>query len=331
MSLTHVKHVLEKYRSMLFELPNVVGFTPRIVDDKAVIVLFLEREPIPGELPHVLDGMQVMYEVTGGFELLSRTDRIRPAVGGISIGHGDIKTAGTLGAIMVIGETRYLMSCNHVIAGFNRANPGDPIIQPGQFDNGSSPCDNIAYLDSFYHVKFPLATNKLDFAIAEVTPEYVDDLILDTFPLREMGSDRFLAPISRGMRVFKSGRTTGITEGVIVDTDADAWVRFPFWPHIFTDQIRIAPVEGFERFSYRGDSGSCVFTEDGRFVGMVFAGSRKPPYTTVVMKARNIVDWVDFRFRPGSLHPVYGMNWPFLGALGLVGLGGLLAVQKQKI
>ena len=65
----------------------------------------------------------------------------------------------------------------------------------------------------------------------------------------------------------------------------------------FIDQIVVR-----HPFSGRGDSGSIVFTPEGRFIGLLWAGGG---IGTIVCKSRNIVNWVEetigeMRLRPGA-------------------------------
>ena len=61
--------------------------------------------------------------------------RMRPALGGISIGHFLI-TAGTFGFLVRDKESKEFMilSNNHVLANSNKAKEGDAILQPGPHD-----------------------------------------------------------------------------------------------------------------------------------------------------------------------------------------------------
>ena len=67
---------------------------------------------------------------------------------GVSTGHPDI-TAGTIGARVTDGTNVYALSNNHVYANKNLAVIGDAVIQPGTFDGGSSPADDIGTLADF--------------------------------------------------------------------------------------------------------------------------------------------------------------------------------------
>ena len=85
-------------------------------------------------VPQALDGIPTDVIQTGPIRTLQgHTGRIRPAPGGVSIGHRDI-TAGTLGCLVAKNGQTFILSNNHVLANSNEADPGDPILQPGPYD-----------------------------------------------------------------------------------------------------------------------------------------------------------------------------------------------------
>ena len=97
--------------------------------------------PLPGlapetVLPKHVEGVKIdVIEVGQLRALQARTDRWRPAPGGVSIGHYKI-TAGTFGGIVRDRNTgeRLILSNNHVLANSNNASAGDVILQPGAID-----------------------------------------------------------------------------------------------------------------------------------------------------------------------------------------------------
>lgn len=70
-----------------------------------------------------------------------------------------------------------------------------------------------------------------------------------------------------GMHVIKSGRTTGITEGRILQVNATVNVKYGDETARFTNQIMLSP------FSQRGDSGSLLMDYERNAVGLLFSGS----------------------------------------------------------
>lgn len=112
-------------------------------------------------VPQTIDGITTdVREVGRIVAFKARTDRWRPAQGGVSIGHYLI-SAGTLGAFVkdaATGET-LILSNNHVMANINSAAKGDDIIQPGAADGAIYPDDRIASLERFIPIQFPGGDN----------------------------------------------------------------------------------------------------------------------------------------------------------------------------
>lgn len=193
----------------------------------------------------------------------------RPLVIGASVGHVDI-TAGTLGAFVGTADGELaILSNNHVLADENRAEIGDPIIQPAHLDDGAAPEDVVARLTDYV----PLATagvNEVDGAVATIT-EGID---VDHIGLLGALGDGTVSPQDAD-RVQKLGRTTGLTSGrvtafnvrkVIVEYETSPAIRFD-------GQIEIQAEDGAD-FSLGGDSGSLIVDSDNRIpVGLLFAGS----------------------------------------------------------
>lgn len=125
----------------LLKKEGIVG----VSDPENVIRVYVETEEDLSKLPETIMGMSVVGVVTGRFYALkSRTDRWRPAPGGVSIGHKDI-TAGTLGCVVIDDETgeKLILSNNHVLADCNRGKIGDEILQPGCLPPGEPVITNF--------------------------------------------------------------------------------------------------------------------------------------------------------------------------------------------
>ena len=106
-------------------------------------------------IPKSVEGVPTDVVQTGVIKAFQDpTGRFRPAPGGSSIGHIGI-TAGTLGCWVRRNGQPFLLSNNHVIANSNSASIGDPIVQPGPFDGGQHPQDQIATLEDFVRINFP--------------------------------------------------------------------------------------------------------------------------------------------------------------------------------
>jgi hypothetical protein len=208
--------------------------------------------------------------------------RHRPIVGGLSIAPLNEFFVGTLGCFLrrVTAGTEqfFALSNNHVLVDTNRLPIGTPIVQPGPEIEPTRPGDVFAALSAFIPIQFPASrlnpvTNRFDAAIAVVS-----DLSLIRRG-RMFGINNYtpqLATPLPGMRVIKSGRTTGVTTGRITAVDVDReQVNYGTRtsPRIatFNDTIEIVGDNG--PFSAPGDSGSVILERDtGRPVALLFAG-----------------------------------------------------------
>lgn len=295
--------------------------------DVAVVAMVEKKEPMAALsrtdlLPRTVAGQPVdVMEVGRIVALKSRTDRWRPAPGGVSIGHYKI-TAGTLGCLVIDNRdnTKVILSNNHVLANSNNASQGDAIYQPGPADGGSL-SDKIAALDKFVPINFgedepdcdlldqylrfsnwlarffdsshrvlakkyrPQAANLVDAAIAiPIDDNVVEDKIID------IGKPLGTAGAYLGMEVEKSGRTTGTTEGKITLLNATIKVDYGGGKiATFEDQL----VSGY--MSRGGDSGSLLVTDndnndDPAAVGLLFAGSNT---TTIYSPIRYVTSMLN--------------------------------------
>ena len=197
----------------------------------------------------------------------NRRSRLRPAPGGCSIGHFNV-TAGTLGCLVKKGELYYILSNNHVLANENVAHTGDPILQPGKYDGGTYPSDQIATLTPYFvPISFNRGMNKVDAALA--WPGYPYSHVV-THDILGIGVPTGFVSGRLGDKVVKSGRTTGITRSYIMITDATIRVHYSGGKTaIFENQLIT------RKMSKGGDSGSVVLVDDGtrRVCGLLFAGS----------------------------------------------------------
>ena len=226
------------------------------------------------------DDLPINVVVTGMIDADSHRFRMRPAPGGVSIGHHRI-TAGTLGCLARgrrAPRNRRLMilSNNHVLANSNAARFGDSIIQPGRADGGRNPRDRVAILERFVPIRFGGPTNYVDCATGWAWPSRVRRELV----YLRGGARRLFRISSRlrvcrpGMIVGKTGRTTQLRTGRV--TDCNATVRVNYGGGriaLFRNQMVIRGLRG--SFSQGGDSGSTIWTWDRSRnpVGLLFAGS----------------------------------------------------------
>lgn len=191
-----------------------------------------------------------------------RTKRRRPAPGGVSVGHYQLKGAGTLGCWRKHPKTGepLLESCWHILTNYGKAQKGDPILQPAIIDGGTVKNDTIAYLYSWIDVHMlgpnlgetksnlkylidtgkKLPINHVDIAWAKpVSDDVVSYEILDLGIPKETNSSQNLQAKGIGTRVIKSGRTTGVTSGRISTVDVDIFIGYPTGVALFLDVICI--------------------------------------------------------------------------------------------
>lgn len=276
------------------------------VETKVALTSLRERDIIP----RTIDGIPTDVHPTGAIHALSLpTGRFRPAPGGVSIGHVHI-TAGTLGCLVKSGDKTFILSNNHVLANSNMASPGDMILQPGPFDGGTVERDQIAKLTEFIPIIFENEAGGCIFArvitgafnfFARITgsgmrlqsinirskPNLVDCAIAEPFSegdvVNEILETVSITGMAEGvldMEVKKSGRTTGLTTGVIDQTDATVRVNFGAGKTaLFTDQLIAGPM------SRGGDSGSLVLNNLDEVVGLLFAGSTN---TAIINRIQNV-------------------------------------------
>lgn len=211
-----------------------------------------------------------------------------------SIGHYIPYSAGTLGGFARLrsdeGDRIGVISCNHVLVYNNKKSNGDDyIVRPGPRDGGFHPSSSIGKLHSFQSIDFtPGSVNEVDAAFATLDQDVLlkwNDRFDRPFDKRPkiMGVRDFDPSMIEGdsddaklSKVFKYGRSTGLTEGGIVSTDRlNLSVLYaPGRKAIFNNVVEIEGKNG-KPFSLPGDSGSLVWDIDHFAIGVVFAGTEK--------------------------------------------------------
>lgn len=274
-----IESLRKRLEPQLLALEDVTGVSQ--VEDRLRIYV----EGTPDIWSTHIEGYKVEVVKTGKLKALSqlmgvpwfvpkaaidsgRTGRVRPAPGGVSIGHPSV-TAGTLGAVITLGGVKYGLSNNHVFAAgstiqMNRALIGDPILQPGVYDGGVEE-DSIGTL-SWYYPLDEVGKNLVDMALMKpASPELVSDEILG------IGVPTGYAKAELEDMVQKSGRTTGVTGARVLDVDATVKVSYGTFEATFVHQIIT------DYMADGGDSGS-VLVKGTDICGLLYAGSS---YVTV--------------------------------------------------
>jgi len=259
-------------------------------------------------LPEEIAGVPTDVIEVGDIRLLTetRTELLRPARPGISIGHYKV-SAGTFGAVVRDRNTgeALILSNNHVLANLSngldeRAKVGDAIIQPGTYDGGDPKSMVIGHLNRFIPVYSEVSSPRCKIAktfegifnvcLGVVRPQYRIQVLRETEKVNlvdcavatpvspdlisadilEVGPIAGTKEAQIGMTVKKSGRSSGLTFSVVLATDVTVRVGVGKDEYgVFSDQILAGPM------SMPGDSGSLVLSEDNMAVGLLFAGSEQ--------------------------------------------------------
>jgi hypothetical protein len=336
-TIEKIRPVLADMRTELLQKANVVatgiGYKitgNRQTDELAIVCSVETKKPLAklrleDRIPASISGITTDVVATGPISIFQdRTDRFRPAPGGVSIGHYQI-TAGTLGCLVQKHGELYILSNNHVIANSNDATAGDPILQPGPHDGGRRPDDEIAQLSEFVPIVFEGDRNGDGNGACGVAGFFVSVLNAMAVLVRsktrlkqyrlvtpgidnnenrvdcaiarpnasgdvlneilDIGAIRGLAEAVLGLDVKKSGRTTGLTTGTIQQVDVSVRVNFgASRVALFTDQVMAGSM------SQGGDSGSVVLDLENNAVGLLFAGSAS---TTIINRIQNVFTSLD--------------------------------------
>jgi endonuclease G len=233
-----------------------------------------------------------------------RNDPVRP---GLSIAHVK-ETAGTLGCIVYdrADGTPYVLSNWHVLQGPQGA-IGDDIVQPGPFD------DNRVHLNRLGKLVRSHLGHAGDCAIATMESRGFDPVVIGLgIGVGELGEPEL------GDKVVKSGRTTGVTHGIVSRVHTIAKIDYE-------GSIGEQEIGGFEieldpenlpdngEVSMGGDSGSVwLFKSDnGEFTnimaGLHFAGEGPgdPNEHAVACYPKSVFEKLEISLSPplGASHP----------------------------
>ncbi|ATE67476.1 endonuclease [Rhizorhabdus dicambivorans] len=183
------------------------------VDSKVAVPESLDSEPIPEtvsfegvEFPTdvVQRSFKTDYQLVAAPQKDRRKQRLDPIVPGVSIGHRSA-TAGTLGAIVMDRQSGLpVMLSNWHVLHTPEGEIGDPVVQPGRYDDNRTD-ENV--VGTLVRSHLGLAG---DCAIASLDARHFDGTILD------LGrAVNRIAKAELDDKVVKSGRTTGVTRGVV--------------------------------------------------------------------------------------------------------------------
>jgi hypothetical protein len=191
---------------------------------------------------------------------------------------------------------------NHVIGNSNDASIGDPVVQPGTLDLTYTELQlmpklkdletklKIAEVSAMVKLKYMtqnsnelnIPINRVDAAMAKLTDSgrLKDEIrlayggrILKVAKPYQFNPDT--GAIEGVGKVYKIGRTTGYTEGVVNAVGvAPPPISYGNNKAFFQGQVIVqATSDNGNPFSKRGDSGSGILNEQHELVGLLFAGS----------------------------------------------------------
>lgn len=299
------RSVKERHATRLKAYPNVVGVGVghEVVagqrTDRICIRVYVRRKlpkselPPEAVLPDSIDGLPVDV-IEDEFRIhqappVTLEDHRRPhtfLLGGISIGNLLLGGSGTLGVSVFDNRTgqEMLLSNWHVLCGSDQCQVGEPIIQPGTGGGDIGTANDV--VARLYRVEL---NTEVDAAIAQPSGQRIlFKEVLEIGPV-DTSSHAIL-----GMRVRKSGRTSGLTVGTVADVSADVDVQgYPSGTRSFHNQVVI---EGTTEISVPGDSGSVWVDDANQVVGLNFAGS---PTRAIANPIDAVLTTLDINLGPG--------------------------------
>jgi len=274
--LRAARRAKRKNEERLRRLPNVIGVGAglKAVDgeptNRVCVRVYVSEKVDKANLrrdervPLRLDGVLTDVVVSRAVRHQDRVSRHDPIVrGGVSGGNHDRLLTGTMGILVFdnVSKRSAVLSNWHVMCGLaDGCVRGEDIVQPGRDGDGGTRADLFARLERWVN------DSEVDAAIALLTgPRVMYREALEIGAV--VGAE---SPVV-GMSVKKSGRTTGLTTGVITDLEAVA---------SFADGLmfNLLYIEGPERVSAGGDSGSVWVNDRNNVVGLHFAGPARSPF-----------------------------------------------------
>lgn len=206
---------------------------------------------------------------------------------------------GTLGSLVQIGGTQYILSNYHVfesdiVSGGNNtvATTGDPIVQPGLIDvncdvNGAQTVATLVKRNSLPNTNVDCSTGKVVSGMVRT-----DGSILEIGTISKTTVGAFI-----NQAVKKSGRTTGLSHSSVSGLNATISVTYDnecaggtAFTKTFTGQIVIA--NKGSKFLNSGDSGSLMVedvTTNPHAVGLLFAGSSVDAIANPIQEVLNFL------------------------------------------
>lgn len=209
---------------------------------------------------------------TKDIKIRSFQSRIRPVPGGVSIGKTDPVSTGTAGVIVIRKGKLYILSNNHVLIK-NNSSDFSATVQPGPAD-AAIPGNIVGRAFQFVRLNKG-GVNYQDSAIA--IPK--SNSLLNRRYLASSSGQLITVPghllsYPVGLKLIKSGRTSGFVRGTVESNNVDVRVSYggTLGTLLFRNQSVIRGDSG--AVSLPGDSGSVWLRAKDRFAAALnFAGT----------------------------------------------------------
>lgn len=295
-ALREVRAVQARYEDDFFQVPGVVGVGIGKKSGNLVFNVFVDEEAPLSQIATNIEGIRVeTILIPGGFTASDGppgSDHRRqygfPVPMGVSTSNGLGCFAGTLGFKACDAANPNLVGYitnNHVAAAGgsnlcpNQAPIGTPQYHRGTADASCGLATEIGRLLRYHPLNLtfppedPVVDSRIDAAFVQSLDSQISDTILD------IGTPSATPrALSIGDMVRKSGRSTGLTTGVVRSVNVTAIVKYDNMDGAlcgkarFANQILIDPATPPDQFLDPGDSGSPLVDVYGNPVGLVYAG-----------------------------------------------------------
>ena len=305
-----VKAAQEEVTPALMQQPEILG-TAISVDPAGnpVLTVYVDRKAAKASeairnIPQEIRGTRVQVELMDEIRGMGNTQRQTPPIWLGTSGGWTYDLAngyccgGTLGALVRIGTTQYVLSACHVLEGDivlgsnNRiAQTGDPVIQPGLIDEN---CNRyLAQTVATLVKRSSLSSSNVDCAIARVVGGMVrtDGAILGIGTI-----SHYTSAASLNQHVKKSGRTSGLTRSWVSGLNATVRVTFTrecngdsYYKTFYGQIVVNNPSNAFLR---AGDSGSVMVQDvapNPRAIGLLFAANNTVAFANPIGQVLNFL------------------------------------------
>src|SRR5215510_7415060 len=284
-----VMRVQDEATPSLMQQPEILGTAVGVADNgNPVLKVYVNREATEMDrtirnLPAQIRGTPVQVELMDEIRAMGNTEMQTPPISlGTSGGWAfDLANrfccGGTLGALVQIGTTPYILSAGHVLE-------GDTVLGGNRF---------LAQSVGTLVKKRAIATSNTDCAIASVIGGMVqtDGAILGIGTI-----SRFTAAAALNQPVQKSGRSTGLTRSHVSGLNATVSVVFNRECHGTTYQKtfhgQIVVSNPSQQFLRTGDSGSLLVEDispNPRAIGLLFAGNKSSAFANPIDEVLNFL------------------------------------------